>query len=255
MADEPDHYSRLQYRKLIAWPRRIRRERPLLERILGPPPARVLDLGCGPGQHVRFLAELGYEAVGVDASPSQIEACLESPVPGAARFLAGDITAVGDLVDGEFDGAICLGNTLPHLLADDDLDRLFRGLRRRLAPGAPVLIQLLNYERIVARNERHLPINFRPGEGDEGEIVFLRLMEPQEDGTMLFYPATLLWRKDGEPPLEVVAAKRVRLRAWTPDRIDEHLRTAGFTDRRRLGGFDEAPFDPLGSRDLLVVAR
>lgn len=254
MDESSDRYSRLQYRKLIAWPNRIRREAPLLEKVLGGPPARILDLGCGPGQHVRFLVERGYEAVGVDASESMIQACLELDTPAAARFVHGDIRRVDTLLDDTFDGAISLGNTLPHLLETADLERLFSGLRRRLRPGASLLIQMLNYERILERGERHLPLNFRPDDDGKGEIVFLRLMEPRDDGTMLFFPSTLRWRPDEDPPLEVVASKRVRLRAWMPDEIEAGLAGAGFADRRRLGGFDESPFEPAESRDLLVVA-
>lgn len=33
---------------------------------------RVLDFGCGAGNHVRFLAENGYEPYGVDISPSAL---------------------------------------------------------------------------------------------------------------------------------------------------------------------------------------
>ncbi len=33
---------------------------------------RVLDCGCGTGENVLFLAERGYDAVGIDASPTAI---------------------------------------------------------------------------------------------------------------------------------------------------------------------------------------
>jgi SAM-dependent methyltransferase len=37
------------------------------------PGERVLDLGCGTGQHVADLRETGVDALGVDASPAMIE--------------------------------------------------------------------------------------------------------------------------------------------------------------------------------------
>jgi SAM-dependent methyltransferase len=38
-----------------------------------PPGARVLELGCGTGNNLRFLAEEGFEAHGLDSSRSAIE--------------------------------------------------------------------------------------------------------------------------------------------------------------------------------------
>ncbi len=41
--------------------------------LLPPPPARVLDLGVGPGWTTAFLARRGYDAVGRDICPDMIE--------------------------------------------------------------------------------------------------------------------------------------------------------------------------------------
>ena len=40
--------------------------------LLPPPPARLLDLGCGTGWTSRFFARAGYEVVGVDIAPEMI---------------------------------------------------------------------------------------------------------------------------------------------------------------------------------------
>ncbi|MCP3958401.1 MAG: class I SAM-dependent methyltransferase [bacterium] len=249
-----DPYSRLQYRRLIAWPKRIEREWPLLEEVLGAGPSRrVLDLGCGTGEHARFLVEKGFEVVGVDASESMIDQALDAPLPAGLRFVRGDLAELESLVDGRFGGAICLGNTLPHLRTKGALEGFLRGLRARLLPGAPVVLQLLNYERIFALSERHLPLNFRHHE--DGESVFLRLMEPREDGRVLFFPTTLRFRPEADQPVTVVASKRVELMGWRLSRLEGALEDAGFAERRLFGAFDRTPFEPLKSRDLLVVAR
>lgn len=251
MTDDP--WSRVDYRRLIAWPERIRREWPLLEKVLGSGPSRrVLDLGCGPGEHSRKLADEGFEVVGIDASEAMLEKARETPVPENLRFVLGDIREVARLAEGEFGGAICLGNTLPSLREREDLSRLFRGLRERLLPGAPFLLQVLNYDRILGRRERFLPLNFRPEDG--GEAVFVRLMDPQEDGTVLFYPTTLRLRPGADPPVEVVHTREIRLRGWRRAEIEALLEEAGFPERQAWGGFDESPWDPE-ARDLVLAAR
>ena len=45
--------------------------------LLPPPPARLLDLGCGTGWTSRFFAKRGYEVVGVDIAPDMITAAEE----------------------------------------------------------------------------------------------------------------------------------------------------------------------------------
>jgi len=256
MPSPTDPYSRLQYRRLIAWPSRIEREWPLLRDVLESGPSRrVLDLGCGIGEHALFVAEKGFEVVGVDRSEAQLEEARRAE-GGGARFVAGDLTALDEILAGEppFGGAYCLGNTLPHVVEEDGLGRFAASLRRRLLPGAPVLVQILNYERILGRRERHQPLNFRPQE-DGDELVFLRLMEPRDDGTVIFCPTTLRFRPDDETPVEIVSSRRVRLRGWRRGELAAVLGAAGFGELEVYGGFERQEYDPEASPDLVLTAR
>jgi glycine/sarcosine N-methyltransferase len=249
-----DPYSRVDYRRLIAWPERIEREWPFLEAVLTSGPSRrVLDVGCGTGEHARFLASHGFEVVGVDASKSMLGRARQPPPPPNLSFVLGDLADLAELVEGEFGGAICLGNMLPHVRDREALARGFRGLRRRLLPGAPFCFQILNYEKVFAAGQRHLPVNFRPGDGET--IVFLRLMDPRPDGSVLFNPTTLTWRPDGVPPVAVASTKSVLLQGWRREELEDLLAEAGFGERRLYGGMQQEPYEPLESPDLVVVAR
>jgi SAM-dependent methyltransferase len=249
-----DPYSRVDYRRLIAWPERIEREWPFLRQWL-PPAGGVLDLGCGTGEHSRFLASKGYDVTGIDSSPAMLEKAVEAPLPANLRFLAGDIEDVESLTTGSFDMAICLGNTLPHVTTDDGLRRLLRGLRLRLSPGAPVLLQLLNYERVLAKGLRFLPLNFRGEDEAGGEVVFLRLMTPLGGGRIVFSPTTLRYRPQADPPVEVVSSRNVELRAWTMPELQALLNEAGFGAVEAFGTVGNVPYVPMESTDAVLVAR
>src|SRR5712692_6163678 len=121
-----------------------------------------------------------------------------------------DLPAV---VDGPFGAAICVGNVLPHLSGDDDVSLLATGLRRVLLRGAPFLLQMINYDRIEAKKERALPLTFLPDpDDDKATIVFLRTMDLQPDGRVIFMPTTLRQRSDRDPPIGLLSTRRVEIR-------------------------------------------
>ena len=251
---ERDPYARVEYRRLIAWPDRIRREWSLIDEVLGSGPSRrIVELGSGPAQHARALVDGGYEVVALDRSESMIESASEEPIPPELELVLGDMVEVDRLTSGTFGGALCLGNTLPHLGDEERLRRFAVALAKVLEPGAPLLLQILNYDRIHDRGIRSLPLSFRPHE--EGELVFLRLMEPLPDGRVRFYPSTLLLRPGREPALTLERSREILLRGWRHPEVEEIFREAGLRPERALGGFEDEPFDPSESHDLVLVAR
>ena len=103
----------------------------------GLPPGRALDLGCGEGADTMWLAAQGWDAVGIDISPTAVTRA-EAAARAAgvrARFLAADVATWAD--EGEFDLV-----TASFLHSPVALDRT-QALRRaaaRVAPGGRLLI-------------------------------------------------------------------------------------------------------------------
>jgi SAM-dependent methyltransferase len=65
--------------------------------LLPPPPARVLECGCGTGWLTCFLAKSGYQAVGIDVSEFAIRAATENPLFAESvrpEFVVGDCEAL-----------------------------------------------------------------------------------------------------------------------------------------------------------------
>ena len=64
---------------------RIRRERQIaaltmLERLLLPPQARILEVGCGAGLTTALLAKRGYSVVGIDTVPNMLDLARQEAV-------------------------------------------------------------------------------------------------------------------------------------------------------------------------------
>lgn len=100
---------------------------------------RVLDAGCGSGQHLTFVAPLAREAVGVDLNAAQI-AERRTKSFSNVRILQDDIARVA--FDQPFDIVYCIG-VIHHT---DDPDATFQNLARLTAPGGKTVIWAYSHE-------------------------------------------------------------------------------------------------------------
>ena len=258
-ASRPDDpYSRAQYRKLIAWERRIAREAPFLGGLLEEAPDRsVLDLGCGSGEHVAWFAQQGARAVGLDRSEAMIESARDHEAAGHGHFVLGDALAPREALpdDRAFGLALCLGNMLPHVLDDAELAAFVRGVRAMLLPGGRLVIQILNYAKLLREDVGVLPVNVRPGESEGERIVFVRLLTGEPGGRVLFFPTTLtLDLEDEEAPVAVHTTRRVELRAWDAPSLTRAFEAEDFRVRLH-GDMEGGPYDAETSHDLVLVAE
>jgi ubiquinone/menaquinone biosynthesis C-methylase UbiE len=134
--DRGDEASRLE----TLHPLERLRTRELLERLLPPPPATVIDIGGGPGVYALWLAGRSYEVHLVDPVPLHIGQALAAS-RSATSPLAGAV--VGDArelehPDASADAALLLG-PLYHLTDRAERLRALAEARRVLRPGAPLL--------------------------------------------------------------------------------------------------------------------
>lgn len=67
---------------------------------------KVLDIGCGTGAFLYCFAERGYQATGVDFSPSMLRAAQKSTRKLNIDFQLGDVTKGLDFPDHSFDFVI-----------------------------------------------------------------------------------------------------------------------------------------------------
>ena len=95
---------------------------------------RVLDVGCGTGEHALLAASRGMEATGVDAAPTAIgiaeRKALERNLP--ARFLVWDALELPALGE-QFDTVLDCG--LFHVFGDDDRARFVESLEAVVPSG------------------------------------------------------------------------------------------------------------------------
>lgn len=98
-----------------------------------PPPARLLDLGGGPGVHADAFARAGYDVVLVDVVPANVDRAREH---GGFEAVVGDARELS-FPDDSFDVVLCAG-PLYHLAHRDDRLKALREARRVCRPGGAV---------------------------------------------------------------------------------------------------------------------
>ncbi|MEJ2737620.1 MAG: methyltransferase domain-containing protein [Anaerolineae bacterium] len=133
----------------------------LLDKYLPPPPARVLDVGSGPGRYAVALAERGYTVTLFDLSSESLalarrkveEAGLAGRVEG---YYHGSATDLGCLARGRFDVVLLMG-PLYHLI--DEAGRLaaVRESLRVLRAGGIVVATIINHLGVARANLTELP--------------------------------------------------------------------------------------------------
>ena len=103
-------------------------------------PGRALDLGCGSGTNVGYLAAHGWTATGVEADRRAVDAAERRlSTANGAQVFRGDVTRLGDLpVDGPFDLVLDIGCF--HSIAPARRDAYASGVAGRTAPGATLFV-------------------------------------------------------------------------------------------------------------------
>jgi len=249
------------------WDARLASEGPFLRDQLAAAGARrVLDVACGSGGHVLWLAQRGYRAAGADASPVMIALAQQkaATLGVAAAFEVADLAPAAPDGKGErnaaplatteptFDAVLCLGNSLPHLLTQADLVAALTGMARRLRPGGLLILQNLNYDLRWQKQPRWFMA--QGGELAGQPVLVWRFADYDAPaGRILFHIA--LFRQTGRD--WAVEVHTTPQRPLFRDDLLAALAAAGFDgietfDRMALSA---EPFSAESSGDLVVAAR
>jgi cyclopropane fatty-acyl-phospholipid synthase-like methyltransferase len=95
---------------------------------------RVLDIGCGTGEHTLMAAERGFEATGIDAAPTAIGIAERKAAERGvkARFVIWNALELSKLGE-QFDTVLDCG--LFHVFSDVDRARYVESLRAAIPAG------------------------------------------------------------------------------------------------------------------------
>lgn len=206
----------------------------------------ALDAACGTGLHAIILAQAGIHVVGADLSPAMLaQAQGHAEQLGVqVEWVQASMEHVARHVARTFDAAFCLGNSLPHLLTSQAFDAAAASFSRLLRPGGILVLQLLNYARILSEKQRIVGIHRH----DATEYVrFYDFLDP----LVRFNVLTIQWQ--GHQATSTLNA--TMLFPYQQSEIEMMLRQHGFGEFEWFGDMLFHPFDLEKSPNLVVAAR
>ncbi|WP_166903815.1 class I SAM-dependent methyltransferase [Mycobacterium sp. DL440] len=105
---------------------------------------KVLDVGCGTGEHTMLLTRLGYDVLGIDFSEHAVAQARDNAAQRGidAHFAVVDATRLGEPPDPRYDTIV--DSALFHVFGDADRHRYVASLHRACRPGATVHVLALS---------------------------------------------------------------------------------------------------------------
>jgi len=212
-----------------------------LEALLGiEPPARILDVGCGPGRHALEFARRGYRVVGIDRTRGFISQARDAAEAANldVDFIAAD--ARDFRRPNSFDGALSLFTTVGYNEAEDDAVML-RNVRISLAAGR-LVVDTINRALFAgqSRVESKKAVAGRTLTETSAVTADGRYLDTQ-------------WTIDSDDQDDGPSMFRTRLRLYTAAELEAMLRDAGFTRCAVYGSLDGDDHDEGAPRTVIVA--
>jgi SAM-dependent methyltransferase len=192
---------------------------------------RVLDTSCGAGAQAIPLAQLGYSVVAVDPSPGMLQKArqiaVEYGVLDEIRFVQGDFVHLLDQVAPPFDAVISKGNSLPHLLTDDEIETALLNFFEMLRPGGLLVIGMRDFGPFMEDRPRFIP-GFVHEDDDDAQFITFDLWE-WNDGPPIIATQSL-YIVSGKDDSYQAMRRKVLYRPLSTDEVKVVLLEVGFEE-------------------------
>lgn len=208
------------------------------------PPARILDLACGAGRHVRGMEAMGYTSYGVDLSTQSIDvARANSTFP--ERFQVQDMRtfATGLNWSKSFDVITCLFTSFGYFEKMSDLETTLSQIHLALRPDGTFILDFLNVHQVAKNLVTSERISRLDG---EGKAIDFQLNRRIHEG----------WVEKSIQYTDLLGSHHFveRVRALDRETLESLLSSAGFRIRTVHGDYALEPYTNTSNRCILVAS-
>ncbi len=231
------------YDRMISFDKRLALEEPRFRSLVNKYSiTSALDAGAGSGFHSILLARCGVSVTAIDISGEMLRKLRQHAQSQnlAIDTIESDFLKIR-LPGLSFDAVLCLGNSLVHLPSPVHLKKTISKFAKLLKPGGVLILQILNYDKILKQKERVQSIK------KSGDTLYIRYYEFHEK-QILFNLLTIntetLEHDLRSIPIRPIGSMDLR----------NILIKSGLRQTRLYGDLALTPFSRSTSHDLVITA-
>lgn len=211
----------------------------------------MLDVACGTGNYAIELVKKGFIVDGIDLDSEMIKAGINKAKAENLdiNFVQGNMKDIKTLFYGKkYDLIYCIGNSLVHLDNEDEISQLISDIANLTNDNGTLLIQIVNYDRILDFNIDHLPTISRK----EAGVEFVRnYVHDKTSGKILFNTEIHISNEDKTHKYE----NSVALLPLRKDVLINIVKKSGFNNIKLYGGFNEEEHTENSFATVLVATK
>jgi ubiquinone/menaquinone biosynthesis C-methylase UbiE len=231
------------YDDMISFKKAVEKKKNLLKNFVTDEMKSAADIGCGSGVDSISLSSLGLKVTAFDPSTEMLKIAKANSERMNVKIEFHNYSAenIPNEFDEKFDLVISLGNTFANI----PKERFLKSLKRCydiLKPNGQLLIQVLNYEKIVAYKQRIVSIT------EGADKYFIRFYDFLDEHIIF----NILTFNKTEPAQNKLISSKIY--PHSRENFESGLERAGFNSVQFYSDFQLAPYNKEQAKDLLVVA-
>lgn len=208
----------------------------------------VLDMTCGTGSQVFFLANQGFKVVGSDINAEMLRIAKDkaSKEKLDIQFTQGDICS---LKVGKFDAVIAIFNAIGHL-AKDDFEKAIRNIRSNLKDNGLFIFDIFNLSYLLEGNNiTNLTIDWQKI-SDDIKIRNIQYSTIDSNGILASY--TTYFEHHGAMKPKISESAQT-LQVYTAQQLKDMLNKNGFQVIRQCD-INGLQLDVVNTERILTIA-
>ena len=209
------------------------------------PQDKVLDVACGTGSYTIALRKEGILSCGLDLEESMIRIAEKKAEEQGIQgdFIVSNMLDMDLVHEGGLRRIFIIGNSLVHLNSLDQIKNFITTAYSLLHDEGDLMIQIINYDRILKEHIDHLPTIHVP----EISLTFERNYTYDVEAHLVDFSSKLTLQGETEEA-------SVLLFPLKSEELVHLLMEAGFEEIHLYGSFKKDPYTD-SSLPLIVVAK